>query len=283
MSRSPYAIKLRKKRAAILFMAVGALAVLSILALGTASSVMQQVRLAQFIKEVNTGPHTVRSLGSVMRHLFAADETPKALTMFDLRNRTVDFGEWTAEIALSDEQAKIHVGLASEAVLNKLPGIGGQSFVVKAIEESTIYVKEDLLLLDEVTPQMYAEVKDFITTFGGGQVNINTAGPEVLLALGLEQVVVDRIIQHRDGGDGQPGTGDDQPFETVDGIVPTMERLGLTEAQIAALKGFVGAVLIPSSDFVCMRVVMKRGARTMRSYTMVTSTHTNQIVFWHEE
>ena len=89
---------------------------------------------------------------------------------------------------------------------------------------------EELLLVRGITKELFAGtpagvkdspghpgLKDMLTTFSAGQVNVNTASSEVLQALlGLDDTQATLVLQHRDGQDGVSGTDDDMPFRSVD-------------------------------------------------------------------
>ena len=89
---------------------------------------------------------------------------------------------------------------------------------------------EELLLVRGVTKEIFegapavdkdspshTGLKDMLTTFSAGQVNVNTASSEVLQALlGIDDTQATVVLQHRDGQDGTPGTDDDMPFRSVD-------------------------------------------------------------------
>lgn len=88
---------------------------------------------------------------------------------------------------------------------------------------------EEMLMIRGVTKELFDGVpagdkdspghpglKDLLTTFSAGQVNVNTASSEVLQALlNLDDTQATVILQHRDGQDGVPGTDDDMPFRSV--------------------------------------------------------------------
>jgi general secretion pathway protein K len=62
-------------------------------------------------------------------------------------------------------------------------------------------------------------IAGWLTTWGDGKVNINTASREVLLTLpGIDDWVVDAIMEQRLGPDGQAGTKDDG-FDTVEDAI----------------------------------------------------------------
>ena len=61
-------------------------------------------------------------------------------------------------------------------------------------------------------------MEDYITIYGEGLVNINTAGQVILIALGLSESSVQDIITYRDGPDGKPATQDDHPIRKVEDL-----------------------------------------------------------------
>jgi len=89
-------------------------------------------------------------------------------------------------------------------------------------------VPEELLLVKGVTAELYKEIKDNITTFGSGKININTASEGVLTAViddgkGTYASLIENIIKFRQGEDGLDGTSDDGTFLNV------VELMGLAE------------------------------------------------------
>jgi general secretion pathway protein K len=65
-------------------------------------------------------------------------------------------------------------------------------------------------------------LKDIFTPVSSGQININTAGTNVLQMIpGVDITVADVIIQQRAGPDGVEGTEDDTPFRSVNQLATT--------------------------------------------------------------
>lgn len=92
---------------------------------------------------------------------------------------------------------------------------------------------EELMLVRGMTPEIFRQITSKITVYGNGQVNINTASREVLLAIGnLGESFVDRIIEFRLGDDRTLGTEDDGVFEEVSEI----------ETSLGYVKGSIGAL-----------------------------------------
>ncbi|OIO39685.1 MAG: hypothetical protein AUJ75_01035 [Candidatus Omnitrophica bacterium CG1_02_49_10] len=73
---------------------------------------------------------------------------------------------------------------------------------------------EELLLVEGVTDDLFSEIKDYITIFGDGKININTANRVCLDSLFGEAYASlgDKIVSWRNGVDGEPGTPDDRWF-----------------------------------------------------------------------
>lgn len=98
-------------------------------------------------------------------------------------------------------------------------------------KNATLDRVEELLMIRGVTPEIYGGLladekeglperpglKDLLSTLSPPVVNVNTASGYVIQAwLGLDDAQIQAVLSRRDGGDGLPGTEDDQPFATVD-------------------------------------------------------------------
>jgi general secretion pathway protein K len=106
---------------------------------------------------------------------------------------------------------------------------------------------EELLLVRGVTPELFegapatedeparAGLRDLLTTYSAGQININTASALVLQVItGLDETQIAAVLDRRDGQDGVPGTEDDMPYRSPAEFInslgtlpePIRERLG---------------------------------------------------------
>lgn len=79
-------------------------------------------------------------------------------------------------------------------------------------------IPEELLLVKGMTPEIFSKIKEVITVYGTGKVNINTASYPALYALGLSESLCRQIVEFRQGRDGEMGTEDDNIFESVQQI-----------------------------------------------------------------
>lgn len=104
-----------------------------------------------------------------------------------------------------------------------------------------------------------AKLKDIITCWGSGQVNMNTASKQVLEALfvmesaqkqtenSTRDELIRMIIEYRNGEDGQPGTADDKVFENVN--IET--AIGTHDAQMISMLNYLRSskLIGVTSDF----------------------------------
>lgn len=83
---------------------------------------------------------------------------------------------------------------------------------------------EELLLVRGMTPELFERLKPFVTIYGMGVININTAPREVLMGLGMEESLVEKIISYRAGPDSEEGTLDDNVFTQAGNIGADLVR-----------------------------------------------------------
>jgi len=78
---------------------------------------------------------------------------------------------------------------------------------------------EELRLIRGMTPEVYDRVAPFVTVYGSGGVNVNTAGVEVLRALGFTEEGVNGVVFFRAGEDNAEGTADDRVVVALTALV----------------------------------------------------------------
>lgn len=83
---------------------------------------------------------------------------------------------------------------------------------------------DELLLVRGMDRAIFDQIRPFVTPFGGGAVNVNTARKEVLGSLGLPQGAVDKILKYRAGADGRDGTVDDRSFSQPAVVITMLNR-----------------------------------------------------------
>jgi general secretion pathway protein K len=146
---------------------------------------------------------------------------------------------------------------------------------------------EELLLVRDMTPEILEKIKEVITVYTKGRININTVDSLTLYALGLNQDFARRIVEFRRGGDGKSGTEDDNIFETAADI-RKMGSLFTEEAtQLNSLisKGLFGV----SSDTFRINSVGRSQEEEDSYRRAITCVFRRQkekmpkILYWHEK
>jgi hypothetical protein len=142
---------------------------------------------------------------------------------------------------LGDEAARLPMAGADSVALGMLPGITGAGVArlldARAAAGASRLPPFALLGLDE--PSL-ACARQYLTRYGQA-VNVNTAGPEVLRAVGLPASAVDKLLERRRGRDGVDGTADDRLFPDLDSAGPALRECGLGSAEGAVLAYLVSA------------------------------------------
>lgn len=159
-----------------------------------------------------------------------------------------------------DEQSKININRAPLEVLTRLfqniaglDDISAQKLtnaVIDYRDEDTVsregldeefYYQEksstyklkntDFEIIDEIklvrgmSEEIFQRIKDYITIYGLGSVNINTASGQALEVIGLPKNLVSKIIAFRCGKDEKEGTFDDNITDDLSGYVESMQNI----------------------------------------------------------
>lgn len=145
---------------------------------------------------------------------------------------------------------------------------------------------DELLLVEGIDQDAYQKLLAFVTIFGQGQVNINTASIEVLIALGLDEVVAGKLIAVRSGNDGFESTFDDFIFYKTFDIASTVKSfVGLTNEQIKQIDYLNARGKITTSSFYYF---IRSAAYLDNSHSQLTAlavynTRENRIEYWREK
>ncbi|MEA3328977.1 MAG: general secretion pathway protein GspK [Candidatus Omnitrophota bacterium] len=149
-------------------------------------------------------------------------------------------------------------------------------------------VLEELLLVKGMTPEIFSKLKDTITVYGDGKININTAGCLTLQALGLSSGLSERIIEFRQAKDEQAGEGEaGNVFKTV-GELRNIGSL-FTEESIELNRVISLGLFTVTSDVFRIRSsgILKKGDRRLqRNITCVVQRNEKeepQILYWRED
>ena len=176
--------------------------------------------------------------------------------------------EHTTQYGMVDEERKININMASQKIIERLFRVAegleidkahiiassivdwrdsnnnplesgaedsfyGQLEIPYECKDSNFQVLEELLLVRGMTDDIFQKIKDFITIYGDGKVNINTASYEVLYALSTNSVLVNKVIDYRKGRDKIEDTQDDNILKNQSNIANDLESsAGLNEEEL---------------------------------------------------
>ncbi len=158
-------------------------------------------------------------------------------------------------------------------------------------------VLDELRLIKGVTECAYIKIIDYVTIYGSGQVNVNTAPLFVLYALGLPENLADKLASLRAGPDNSDGTADDVTFETVGAAGERMQaEYNLSDLQREQIDALLGEQCAVSSQNFMIRACAslkknKDTSATMRhpkdsKHTAVTKCVMDKkarVKYWREQ
>jgi len=152
-------------------------------------------------------------------------------------------------------------------------------------KDSDFEVIEELLLIKDLNQEVFDKIKHFVTIYGDGKVNINTASKQALLALGLRNYVAENIILFRKGGDLIAGTGDDDIFLQESTIVPRLSQsFDLSPSELESLSNLVaeGKFTVKSENFMIQSIAKLNHLKGQTTIVAVVD-RTGKIKYWSEE
>ena len=145
---------------------------------------------------------------------------------------------------------------------------------------------DELLLIKGMDQAKYEILRKYVTVYGGGQVNINTASKKVLMALGLDEVIVDKVLNVRRGTDGVDNTSDDHIFyRTFDIAAEVGASLKLEAQEMRAIDQLNQRNLVTtnSSYYTIQCRGFLDGSNDQRKVIVTFNSTDNHIVYWNEK
>jgi general secretion pathway protein K len=176
----------------------------------------------------------------------------------------------------SDSELSIPLGSAEDYDYRNL------SYPYEA-KDAEFEVLEELLLVKGMSEDILGKIRDYISIYGEGRVNVNTAPGEIFLALGLDEDLTDKLVTFRQGEDGVLGTDDDNIFQTTSEIVPRLsQEYSLSISEVAQLSAVVSESLTTSSSNFLARSVAKLNNRENTTEIISVFDRNGKILYWQE-
>ena len=152
-----------------------------------------------------------------------------------------------------------------------------------AAKNAEFEVPDELLLVKGFTDNVFEKIKDYVTIYGGGRVNVNTASAVVLVALGLDEDIAGKIILYRAGQDGVEGTLDDNVFVSDSEIVPRLAQVyPFSASQIEQLNRVAALFLVVRSNNFLIKATAKLSGRNSLVVSSVVKRD-GKILYWRED
>ncbi|MDP8213350.1 MAG: type II secretion system protein GspK [Candidatus Zapsychrus exili] len=118
------------------------------------------------------------------------------------------------------------------------------------IKNAEFEIIDELLLVQGMTKEIFDKIEPFITIYGDGAVNINTASHQVLLSLGIDESVVNKIFIVRRGLDRQEATEDDYVFYKTHDIASEITQfVELKESEAKQIDSVNTAGLLTTNSY----------------------------------
>ena len=221
-----------------------------------------------------------------------------------------------------DEERKINLNTAEEDVLKRLfqnivplddesatelaccvidwrdedsnfqnPAYGAEDSYYKNLEHpyktknAEYEILEELLLVKGMNGEIFDKAKDYLTVFGEGRININTASAEVLSALVLTNELASKILFFRYGADLEEATLDDNIFTSSSNIITELKKtIPLDLSEVAQLEVLIskGKLTTISRNFMIKSTAKLDNRNITHQITAIVGCK-GEIKYWQEE
>ncbi len=150
-------------------------------------------------------------------------------------------------------------------------------------KDADFQVMPEMLLVKGMDKEHFDKLKNYLTIYSNGKVNINTVSKNVLLALGLSDDVASDILLYRAGEDRVLDTKDDNVFQSDSDIVPKVSQFThLSDSEIALLTNVANKYLTVSSDYFLVKSTARLDSGKLKSEISSIVSTTGQILYWQE-
>lgn len=289
-------------KASILVVCLWVVMILSILGMGLAGMVFQEIKFAKTYQRLNFSLPIARAALKAVFYLRQADTTPAFDTLDELTNENgsdlcagnsyryyfADKINSSDKDEIIDEGALINLNTASKDVLMRLPGMNedfAEKIVISGLRPFSSI--NEVFLVEGMSKEKFMLFKGLITVYGAGKININTASKPVLLALGLDNEVAEGILRFRKEHkieNPDPASTEElgYGFSSTNKILDDLRNfisLGLKQEQdILSLL----AVLDVKSEYLRFNIIPVSGGKEGVHYSIIIHPASKKILSWKE-
>ncbi len=153
-------------------------------------------------------------------------------------------------------------------------------------KKSPFELLDELSLVQGFTQEIIHQLEPFITVYGNGSVNINTASKPVLMSLGLDSSVADKILRVRAGPDGIEATADDyifkKPFDVASEMMNFIPLTAGEVKQIDALNAWRRIKVSSSFYYIRSKARLNNDNNNRIVIVCIYNIGKNKIEYWNE-
>ncbi len=277
--------------------------VLSILGMGLAGLVFQEIQFTKAYQRLSLSLPVARAALKTVFYLREDDATPAFDTFGELvkENQQVlcennsykyyfaDKSSPAEKFEIIDESALINLNTASMDVLKRLPGMN-EELADKLVNSGLRPFSSinEVFLIEGMSKDKFMLFKDLVTVYGTGRININTASKAVLLALGLEEELINTILRFRqeykieDSDPDSSGAELNYGFSSTDKILDDLR--GFTFLSLKQEQDLLSllSVLDVKSGYLRFNVIPVFGNKEGLHYSIIVHPATKKVLSWRE-
>lgn len=206
---------------------------------------------------------------AILRRLFKLAVDADDMQAQELAASIIDWRDKDSELSLP-------IGSAEDSYYQNFT----RSYEAK---DNDMEVLDELLLVKGMNQEILDKIKNYITIYGGGIVNANTASKTVLICLGLSELIADKIVDFRLGEDGVLGTKDDNFFDTPTNIVPKLSQYyKMSDSEVAQISPVCQQHLGTASDNFMLKGTAKIYGRSNTKGITCVFNRAKKILYWRE-
>ena len=270
------------KKGSILIVAIWVLVFFSILSVGLYKIVTPQISIVKTIEDRCLSQYLTKAA-----YTYATRERNKDKLAYDSLDqlsmrREKELGRGKLIYTFIDEGSKININSASPEIIASLPGLTPE--LAKAITTFPLrpfHVKEEILLVEGMNEEIFNNCKDFISVYGDGKVNINTAPIEILRAWGFSDNLMVTINGFRTGRVNKMMV-EKENFESTSEIIKKFEDgAGISESDAAFINQLIASgLIVVKSRILSLEVQTEIVGRPAMKYAIIMDTE--RINEWRE-
>lgn len=146
-------------------------------------------------------------------------------------------------------------------------------------------ILDELFLVKGMTKEIFEKIKPYITIYGTGRVNINTASDKVLSALGIDDETVDKILKYRSGADTIEGTADDNIFDDtikIPSVLSEFSPLSIQGMDKLTDLAMMQKLNVESDIFFIASNASSGNKDANISISCIFQRSSNRVIYWRE-